>query len=217
MSWLSNLFGGGSNNSAQNAAAEQLAQMRRAEEARQDQIRQGQSNIDTAFSQFDPAYYDKFRKTYTDVYNPQIADQYARAKDKLTAVLAGRGTLESTVGGAKFGDLTKTRNEAETDVANRGFDASNELKGKVEGAKTSLYTLNTGAADPALAANQAMGSASSFAAPPTLSPLGQVFGSLAGSLALANRADASSMNPRLPWNVSGSSAPLSGRGSSLFG
>lgn len=215
MSWLSSLFK--SDNSAAEAAAAEAKAIRDAENKRQADVRAGQQRIDDAFGQFDPSYYENYRKSYTDFYNPQIADQYSRAADKLTATLAGRGTLESTVGAAKFGDLVKTRSEAETDIANRAFDSTNDLKQKVDSAKTGLYTLNTGSTDPTLAATLASGAASSFAAPPSLSPLGQVFSSVAQSLGAYNRADATSMNPRLPWNIASSAAPISGRGSSLYG
>mgnify|MGYP001004377967 FL=1 len=99
---------GGKDNSRQQAAQAQ-AEQAAAEAARQSRIREGQANIDTAFGQFDDNYFGNFQKSFTDFYNPQIADQYARAKDKLIAALAGRGTLESTVGAAKFGDLEKTK------------------------------------------------------------------------------------------------------------
>lgn len=213
MSWLSDLFNPGNDAAAQ--AVDVQAKQRKAEKQRQERIRQGQGGIDTAFNQFDPGYYDRFRQRFNDFYTPQIADQYDRARDKLIATLAGRGTLESTVGAAKFGDLERTRTDALADIGNRSMDASNDLRSKVEGAKTNLYTLNTGVGDPAMMASQATGAASSIAAP-ALSPLGSVFQSVLGGFSTMNKADANSMNPQLPWNNYGS-APLYGRGSSLTG
>lgn len=212
MSFLSDLFSPGNNASAQ--AADLGLQQRKAEKKRQERVRQGQAAIDTAFGQFDPAYYDKFRKTFTGFYTPQVEDQYARAKDKLVATLAGRGMLESTVGAAKFGDAERTRTDALADIGNKSVDASNELRGKVENAKTNLYAMNTGVADPSAAAAQAIGAASSIATPPSLSPLGQVFASTLQGLGTFNKADARSMNPSLPWNQF-NYAP-SGRGSALY-
>ena len=213
MGFFSGLFGSG-NDAAAQAQQMQIAQAK-AEKKRQERIREGQGQIDTAFGQFDPAYYDKFRETHSNFYTPQVADQYARAKDKLTATLAGRGTLESTVGAAKFGDLEKTRSDTLADIGNRGVDASNDLRSKVEGAKTNLYTLNTGVSDPSVLANQAQGAAASIAAP-SMSPLGQVFSSTLQGFAALNKADSNSMNPQLPWNNYGS-ASLSGRGSAMYG
>ena len=51
------------------------------------------------------------------------------------------------------------------DIGNRAVDASNELKSKVEGAKTNLYGINASVADPAAMAAQATGSAASIVAP----------------------------------------------------
>lgn len=213
MSFLSDLFKSG--NDAAAVATDTATQQRKSEKKRQERVRQGQTAIDTAFNQFDPAYYDKFRTDFTAHYAPQIADQYARAKDKLIATLAGRGTLESTIGAAKFSDLEKTRADALTDIGNRGMDAANDLRSKVEGAKTNLYTLNAGVADPTMMANQAAGAASSIAGP-SLSPLGSVFASTLQGLAAFNKADANSMRPILPFNNYGA-ASLSGRGSALYG
>jgi hypothetical protein len=199
-------------------AAAQQAKLDAQEEKRQADIKTGQGNIDTAFSQFDPAYYDKFKTDYTGYYTPQIADQYATAKDKLAATLAGRGTLDSTVGARKFAQLDKTRADSEADIGNQSADAANTLKKSVEDTKTNLYQVNQSAADPAGISAQAIGQASAVAAPKALSPLGQVFASVLQPLATYNKADATSMSPKLGWNQNaGFSAPLSGRGSSIYG
>lgn len=219
MSWLSNALGGGARRDAEAAraaAADAANKQRIAEETRQANIRAGQAGIDTAFGQFNPEYYDKFKEAYTGNYLPQIADQYAIAKDKLTATLAGRGTLESTVGANKFGELDKTRGNAQADIGNQATDASNSLKAKVEDAKSNLYTLNQSAADPQGVSAQAIGRATTLVAPQSLSPLGQVFASTLNSFGAFNKADGQSMSPSLPWNKSpGFSAPLSGAGSSM--
>jgi hypothetical protein len=190
-----------------------LAKQRGAEDDRQRQIRAGQSGIDSAFAQFDSPYYEAFRRAYTNFYNPQVADQFEQAKGKLTASLAGRGMLESTTGANRLTDLFARRAGAEADIGNQSVDAANKLRGQIEGAKTNLYQLNAGAADPALAANQAQGAAASFATQPQFSPLGQVFASALPAVAAFQKADANSLYPRLPWN---GVAPTSGRGSSMF-
>lgn len=213
MSWLSNLFGGGNNNSQQAALAAQQAQAR-AEEERQGRIREGKAGIDTAFQQFDPTYYQNYQNTVKDYYTPDVNRQYDLAKDKMIATLAGRGTLESTVGASKFGELEGTRTGALAEVGNKAVDASNELKSKVEGAKTNLYQLNANVADPSLAASQASGAAASIVAPQTLSPLGSVFANVLNGIGTVNKSDATSMNPSLPWNQ-GYWSPAGGRGSSM--
>jgi hypothetical protein len=209
-------FGGGGGGDG--GAAAQQAKLDAQEEQRRRDITAGQGKIDEAFSQFDPAYYDKFKTDYTGYYTPQIADQYATAKDKLAATLAGRGTLDSTVGANKFAQLDKTRADSEADIGNQSVDASNSLKKQVEDTKTNLYQINQSAADPAGVSARAIGEASAITAPRALTPLGQVFASVMQPFSTFNKADATGMTPRLPWNQNaGFSAPLSGRGSAIYG
>lgn len=210
MSWLSNLFGGKDNSQAMALQAQN--DQRRAEEERQARIRQGKTNIDTAFSQYDNNYFDNYKKSLTDVYTPDIQRQYDLAKDKLTATLAGRGQLESTPGAFQFGELEGTRTGSLADVGNKAVDAANDLRSKVEGAKTNLYSLNANVADPSMAASQASGAAASIVAPQSLSPLGSVFANVLNGLSTVNKSDATSMNPSLPWNQGGWS-PTSSRSS----
>jgi hypothetical protein len=216
MSFLSGLFGTNRPDPSALAAQQAAKKQRAAEKDRQDRIRKGQKGIDTAFSQFNPQYYDQYKQSFGNFYLPQIEEQYGKAKDKLTAVLAGRGMLESSVGAQRFADAERTRADASADIGNRGMDAANDLRSRVESAKGNLYQLNSSAADPSLAASQASGQAMSFAAPPPLSPLGQVFAGTLQGLGQYNKMDANSMNPQLPWN-STSAAPITGRGSSYNG
>jgi len=208
-------FGGGKDNSAA-IAAQQDAQMKADEAARQDKIKAGQSKIDEAFGQFNDPYFTGYQQTYTDYYRPQIADQYKEARGKLIAALAGRGVLNSSIGGNALARVEKQRADAEGAVANQAVDATNNLKGQVEQTKTNLYNLNRSAADPEGIAARATGEATAIAAPQALSPLGQVFASSIAPFVTFNNADRTSMAPQLPWNKY-STAPLSGTGSSLRG
>lgn len=212
MSWLSNLFK--SNNSSQQQSSQTAAYQAKLEEDRQQQIRAGKGEIDSAFAQFGPEYFQNYQNTFKDFYTPDINRQYDLAKDKLIATLAGRGTLESTPGAVKFGELEGTRSGALADVGNRAVDASNELRGKVEGAKSNLYAQNASAGDPAAAASAASGAAASLVAPRSMTPLGNVFAATLSGLGTLNKSDATSMNPSLPWNT-GYWSPTSSRSSSL--
>lgn len=216
MSWFSSLFDDHADETRQ-LAADTERKSREAEQKRQSDIRAGQAGIDSAFSQFNPAYYDTFKSAYTGNYIPQINDQYGIAKDKLLATLAGKGTKESTVGANQMGVLTKTRDTAQADVGNQATDAANNLRKQVEDTKTKLYTLNTSAADPQGMSAQAISNATAIAKPEALSPLGQVFASTLQGFGAYNKADATSMRPSLPWNQNaGYFAPTSGGGSSLI-
>lgn len=159
------------------------AELAMREHERQRDIKRGQRKIDTHFGQFDDGYYTGYEQKYVDFYNPQLDRQFADARGKLIAALAGRGTLESTAGFGKMTDLQEEKDLAATTIANEAQDAANKLRSNVENAKTNLYSLNESAADPKAANALAKGQATALVAPPAFSPLGQVFASFLAPLA----------------------------------
>lgn len=198
-------FGGG--NSAANDAKKQQKELDRREAERQSKIKAGKGKIDEAFGQFDDDYYGGYKGAYTDYYFPQIDDQFGKAKNKLVAALAGRGTLESTPGINAVGDLTENYNQQRTGIANEALDAAQKLRSTVENNKTDLYALNLSAADPESMSAMAQGQATALVAPPTMSPLSQVFASalqpyLNYQSAAQNRAPAS-YRSGIPGGASG--------------
>lgn len=155
------------------AAAE--AETKAKEAKRQADITAGNAAIDSAFSGYNPDYYRGFKETYTGNYNPEIDKQYDTAIGKMTAALAGRGMLDSTLAANKFAEAQTTRNEARARVANDAEAAAGDLQGKIAARKSDLYSLNQAAADPEGIAAQATGAATALTAPPQYSQLGQVF------------------------------------------
>ena len=162
-------------NVANKLKSDASANMEMREYSRQNDIGLGKIGIDKNFAKFDQGYYDKYKADYSGYYNPQVDEQYAKSVDKMTATLADRGMLESSVGAAKFADVAKTNADARTNIANEGLDASNKLRGQVQNAKQSLYGLNEASADPQAVNAQAVGQATALVAPPTYSPLGSIF------------------------------------------
>lgn len=158
---------------SERAARETKAQ----EEKRQADILQGNQNIDTAFGQYDDGFFGGYKDAYTGNYNPQIDDQFGGALDKLKAILAGRGQLGGTVGINKIGDLVEKRDEARAQVGNDAETAAGDLRSRIEKSKTNLYSLNQASADPQGIMARATGEATSLAAPPSYSPLGELFSS----------------------------------------
>ena len=156
-------------------AAKAEAETKAREDKRQADIKAGNAAVDSAFSQYDNNYYDNFKSTYTGNFNPEIDKQYSDATGRMTAALAGRGMLDSSLGAAKFGEALTTKNAARARVANDAEVAAGDMKGKVAARKTDLYSLNQAAADPEGIAAQATGAATALAAPPQYSELGQVF------------------------------------------
>ena len=165
----------------QNALAEQQRQQMLAEEAtRKGNIQSGNASIDSAFGGFNDAYYGGVRDAYTGVYNPQIDDQFTKAKDKLIAALAGRGMLESSVGASSLADLEKRRGDERTRIGNDALEFANGVRGKVNESRNNLYAQSAAAADPSAIARSATGEATTLSQQGALTPtapLSDIFGS----------------------------------------
>lgn len=188
---LKGLFGGNKEADQARADSERAKQEQRDEEtARQGRITEGQTKINEAFAQFTPDYYKKFQDSAVAAQSPQVEDQYAKAKDKAAAILAGRGVLKSNIAGNALGDVEKTRATTLGQIANDAVTQANNLRSAVEKQKTDLYTLNTSAGDPTAMANRAIGEATALVAQPQTSTLGDIFGATIGALGTAAKADA---------------------------
>jgi len=202
-------FGG--NDAAEQARIEAERTRRdleRQEEERRQKIKTGQASIDTAFAQFNDPYFAQFRQDYIDSRNPEIDNQYATAKDKLIAALAGRGVLRSTIGANALGDLDKKLGDVRGQIANEAFDMSNSFRDRVEKTKSDLYSLNTASADPDMIAARAQGETTALIPPQSTTPLGDLFGSILAPIVNYSRAAIYSPTGRSGF----SSPPTSGAG-----
>jgi hypothetical protein len=197
------------------AAAEKAAKeaknaeerIRAEEAARRYRITEGNQKIDSAFAQYDPAYYSAFEETYKNNFNPQVDQQYSEARDKLIAALAGRGTLGGTVGTNALAKAAKTRDDSRIQVGSEAKTAATDLKGRVENQKSNLYALNQSAADPEGILTRATGAATALAAPPQFSQLGQLFSTALAPYATYRESLANSAGPayRYPGQSAGAS------------
>lgn len=154
---------------------------RQQELERQQRIQQGRASIDEAFSVFTPEYFDKYQQDYLGYYNPQVDEKYEDTQSKLRYNLARAGTLDSTPGLNAFGDLADAYTDQRRAVQSDALDASNKIRTSVEQNKSDLYAQNTAAADPSLAAIQAVGRAGSLQTAPSYSPIGDIFSGLANA------------------------------------
>lgn len=170
-------FGGGSSSSAAEARASRLAAEQEQAE-REARIREGQVKIDEAFSQFDDGYYDDYSQSLIDYARPQLDRQYTEAQGKLIAALAGRGMLESTVGANQTSKLSGAFADELAKVQNDATNSGLQLRQNVENQKGDLYALNTASADPSGISAQAIGTATSLAAPSPATDIGRVFDSV---------------------------------------
>lgn len=154
----------------------EIAQQENAQ--RQANIKSGQSAIDTAFSQFNDDYFNKFANDYENNYDPQVDEQYQRAQQKERYNFARNGTLNGTPAINQADLLNENYANQRQQVASDANSAVQSEKNAIAQQKSSLYALNESAADPTLATQQAAASAGTIASTPQYSVLGDLFSGL---------------------------------------
>lgn len=204
---------GGGSGGANNAAKEMEAE----EQLRQSNILQGKSQIDEIFGdKFTDDYWGDFLSSYLGYYMPQLDKNYADSQGSLTAALAGRGMLESTVGADATADLTQAYNDQQALTANQAQDQVQSLQSQAAQAKGDLYALNQSAADPNMIAAQALGASSAISAPTSFSPLGNVFAGFLQPYTNYQNASSNASGPAYRSPVGMGTAPLSSSGSATL-
>lgn len=157
----------------QRVAREAAEKARADEEARQMLIKGNRANVDNAFQGFNDDFFKSTADKYVGAYLPSLEEDRARSLDQLKAALAGRGTLESTVGINSISDLEKKYGSERASIASRGSDFANSIREKVNTQKNSLYDAANSAADPQGFAARATGEATSLVNMGGVIPFGQ--------------------------------------------
>jgi hypothetical protein len=165
---------------------------RQQEEERKARIQQGQAAIEKEFAAFNPDYFNRYQQSYLDNYNPQVDEQFGNARKDLRYSLARAHTLDSSGANTAFGKLTGAYDDQRRAITSNAVDATNKIRQQVEQNRGDLLAQNTAAADPSLAAINAVGRAGSLQTTPTYSPLGDLFSGFtnAGASYLAGKGGA---------------------------
>jgi len=153
------------------------------EEARQGRIRQGTSAIDEAFAGFNDEFYKGRADAYQEYYEPQLQDQFGKARDSLTFALARAGLLNSSVAGEKQADLTKSFEDQRSQIISRALASVNDQRARIAGQKSALVgQLNT-TGDSTQASQAALATSKQLAGEqPEYSPLGDIFAGVAAGI-----------------------------------
>jgi hypothetical protein len=184
--------GGGSNRlaAANNAAAEanlKMAQQQRQDELdRQNRVNQSIGNINSAFGQFDNNYFNQKGQDYLGVYQPQVDRQYKEAQSDTLYQLARQGITNSSAGAKAFGDLYRDYGQQNLSLQSKANDYMNQARQQVEAQRNSLINQATATANPSAAASEAANSVGSLQmVQPTggYSPLSGLFNTFTGALA----------------------------------
>lgn len=165
------LIKGSGNNYAHQAA--------RAERERQARITQGTTDINSAFSQFTPDFYQQRAQTYYNYAYPQLAQQYQKTKNALGYGMANRGLYHSTAKNQGFSDASRANYQAKVGLADTGLAQAQALQQQVEAQKNTLLNQLYQSADPAGAKAGAISSAAGFSVPSVYPILANQFQGLA--------------------------------------
>lgn len=155
------------------------------------QLNLGQNLIDQSFAGYNPEWYAKYRKAYTDAAMPQVAAQYTQAKKNLGFDLARKGQYKSGAGMGLGTALQQNLTSAQQGVADQAQNATNALQQQVENYRQQLYGQLTQSSAPLSTAQRVLDSASQFATPSLAPAIGNLFGSWANTYLAANLANPS--------------------------
>jgi hypothetical protein len=164
------------------------AQARADEVARQQRIKEGMSKINSRFSGFNDAFFNKRAKEFEQTMNPQVTKQYRQANENLAYSLARSGLTDSSERAKSEGILRGNLDTARADIANQGIDRANEQRQSVEQSKGALINQLYSTGDAQAASNAALNAANRLAGQQQYSLLGNLFANTAGMVSDAKTA-----------------------------
>ncbi|MDE2097297.1 MAG: hypothetical protein KGL39_08650 [Patescibacteria group bacterium] len=160
-------MGCGSTNAAAGIQAQQQQQ-----QALTDQSVQ---SINSAFSKFNPSFYQGVQNAYTNWALPQVQQQYQTNQQQLGAKLANQGILNSSAANQAKNALSGAMTQAQNTVANSAVQQGNQLQQQVAQEQANLIGQAQSATNPSSLGTQAASVAASIQAPSTFSALGNMF------------------------------------------
>ena len=167
-----------------NAAAKEAKRARKAEEARQERIRQGVESIDNTFGDsFNDQFFSDLQQSFVDYARPQLDDQVGDAREQSTYALARNGTLDSTIRTKQFGDIQREYDTQLQNITDQALQQSTDARTGVERARSDLVTMLQATGDADAAAKGALSQAAILSAAPAYSPLEQLFTDFTAGLA----------------------------------
>lgn len=128
---------------------------------------------------FDDAFYNKYRQSILDYYNPQESDQYAQARSDLSASLARAGQLNSSTAGLDIAKLAKQDTLNRAQIASSADTQTGTLRSQIQQDEQSALNQLYSTEDPTVAANTAGNMvANAQLTKPLLNPAGALFSTI---------------------------------------
>lgn len=185
---------------------------RKEEEARQAKIREGTDLVNATFSRYDDPYFAGIEKSVKDYYRPQVAEQFGGAKRALTYKFADNAG--SSAANRNFGDLFKTKLQADQQVGIDALSAGQTARRDVEGARSNQINLLEAGSSLENVANQSAALADQKLGRPQFSPIGDLFQKFTGNLYNNEQARSQGYSGSRPYNATADFLRGGSRGSS---
>lgn len=175
-------------NKAEKAAKRAAEEARQREAQRQARLATGRTKIDEAFVGFDDPYYETRSKAYIDFASPQLEEQFADTKKKLTFALSRGGLLNSTSAAQKTRELQEQYDRNKQLIASRGADYATNARKEVSDNRARLLSTLSSTEDPDTVANEAVRSAATLRQQPSFDVLGNLFTDFGDTISSVNNA-----------------------------
>mgnify|MGYP003133759403 CR=1 FL=1 len=156
---------------------------RKAEEARQQRVRDSRGAVDTVFGTYDDDFYDKRRQSYLDYANPQVQQDYEDAMGELMGALASSGRTKSSLAAKRKAKGQELMDRAQADVNMKAEGHVGDLKSALAQTKQNMYDQASTLADVDATTNLAIGQFQAASKPPVYNPITDMFADLTAGLA----------------------------------
>ena len=169
---------GPSNNQMVQFEMQQAQEATDKENLRQARLDQGKTAIDNLFGadNFGDDFYNKYTNAELNYTQPQLADQYDKAKQGMTYDLARAGTLRSTAAGYAQSLLEKQNALNEAGLTAKADTDTAALRQSIASQQQAAYNQLYATEDPTVAANTAATSVGNAQlTQPNLTPLANAF------------------------------------------
>lgn len=134
----------------------------------------GIHNVDKVFSGFNPEFYKQRQQAYVNYALPTLAGQYQDTSKRLAFAMANRGLLHSSATGQLGSSLNREMQVQKQNIADQGTSLANQLRQQVGQQKSTIIGQLQASANPGLATQQALESASQLSTPSTFQPVGNL-------------------------------------------
>jgi hypothetical protein len=159
------------------------ARARADEEARQGRIREGMGAIDQAFAGFNDDFYKGRADAYQAYYEPQLQDQFEKARSSLLFALTRSGLVNSSVAADKQADLSKSFEDQRSQIISRALASANDQRSRIANQKSALVGQLNSTGDSTQASQAALATSKQLAGEqPEYSPLGDIFAGVAAGI-----------------------------------